>query len=111
MDRKTIADAIRYLETILTVLDNAYWEASSIQHKDSLYDLIAIVHAELNETAKLSVEDHYIAYEPISAHFRASGPRFRLLQNNLHQWIPRSVTAQQLDLALADVLRMHGRAD
>ena len=64
MDRTTVADAVRSFESLLQVLDNAYWEASEIAHKDVIYDIISIVHVEINELAKLSVEDHYMAYEP-----------------------------------------------
>lgn len=64
MERITVADAVRSLETLLQILDNAYWESSEIAHKDVIYDIISIVHIEMNELAKLSVEDHYMAYEP-----------------------------------------------
>lgn len=111
MERKTIADAIRHLESTLTVLDNAYWEASQIPHKDAIYDLIAIIHTELSELAKLSIEDHYMSYEPITAVYRGSTAKFRLLQRHLREWVMRSSTAQQLDSELGKVLQLHAHGD
>ena len=100
MERITVADAIRSLETLLQILDNAYWEASEIAHKDVIYDIISIMHIEINELAKLSVEDHYMAYEPTSAAFRNSQGKLKLLQNNLQHWVNRSSTLKMLEAEL-----------
>ncbi len=107
MERKTIADAVHHLESVLAVLDNAYWEVAQIPHKDCIYDLIAIVHTELRELAKLSIEDHYMPYEPITTLYRGSTDRFRLLQRHLREWVQRSSTAQQLEGELARLLQLH----
>lgn len=100
MGRTTVADAVRSLETLLQVLDNAYWESSEIPHKDVIYDIISIMHMEKNELAKLSVEDHYMAYEPITAEFRNSQGKLKFLHNNLQHWIHRSSTLKQLEVEL-----------
>lgn len=100
MDRITVADAVRSLETLLQVLDNAYWEASEIAHKDVIYDIISIMHMEINELAKLSVEDHYMAYEPITAAFRNSQGKLKMLHTNLQHWVSRSSTANLLEAEL-----------
>ncbi len=100
MERITVADAVRSLETLLQILDNAYWEASEIAHKDVIYDIISIMHIEINELAKLSVEDHYMAYEPTSAAFRNSQGKLKLLQNNLQHWVNRSSTLNMLEAEL-----------
>jgi hypothetical protein len=100
MERITVADAVRSLETLLQILDNAYWESSEIAHKDVIYDIISILHIEINELAKLSVEDHYMAYEPITAGFRNSQGKLKLLQNNLQHWINRSGTLKLLEAEL-----------
>ena len=100
MDRITVADAVRSLETLLLILDNAYWEASDIAHKDVIYDIISVMHIEINELAKLSVEDHYMAYEPTTAAFRNSQGKLKILQNNLQHWVNRSTTLKQLEAEL-----------
>lgn len=104
MERITVADAVRSLETLLQILDNAYWESSEIAHKDVIYDIISIVHIEMNELAKLSVEDHYMAYEPITAAFRNSQGKLKLLQNNLLHWINRSSTLTLIEAELPNTV-------
>lgn len=106
MERITVATAVRNLETLLQVLDNAYWEAGEIAHKDVIYDIISIVHAEINELAKLSVEDHYMAYEPISASFRNSQVKLKMLHNNLQNWMHRSSTVKLLETELPVVVAL-----
>lgn len=107
MERKTIADAVQHLESVLAILDNAYWEVAQIQHKDCIYDLISTVHSELRELAKLSIEDHYMAYEPITAVYRNSTPRFQFLQTHARDWVLRSSTSQQLDSELERLLQLN----
>lgn len=111
MERITVADASRTLETALAVLDNAYWEVSKINHKDVLYDMISVMHAELNELAKLSVEDHLMTYEPISLPFRKAVANLKLLQKNVSNWVCRSTTAQQLQIVLPNVIHLLSRHD
>lgn len=100
MDRVTVADAVKSLETLLQILDNAYWEAAEIAHKDAIYDIISVIHMETSELAKLSVEDHYMAYEPITVAFRSSHGKLKTLQTNVHSWVNRSSTARLLEAEL-----------
>lgn len=106
MERVTIANAVRGLETLLHLLDSAYWETSQISYKDSIYDMISTLHIESNELAKLSVEDHYMAYEPITGDFRNAQHKLKLLQGELHQWVIRARTAKLLEEALPQVISL-----
>lgn len=106
MDRITIADVVRNLEAVLQTLDNAYWEASKVTHKDVFYDIISILHIEINELAKLSVEDHYMAYEPITGDFRNSHSKLKLLQSNLNKWVTRSQTVKRLEDELPGIIAL-----
>ena len=108
MERTTIASAVKLLEETLEVLDDAYWDAAKISHKDAIYDVISTLSAELNELAKLSVEDHYMAYEPISINFRSSAQRLRRLHTKSPQWILRNRTASQMGTLLPDVVALLG---
>jgi hypothetical protein len=108
MEKNTVASAVKLLEEVLEVLDNAYWDASKIAHKDALYDVISMVSEELNELAKLSIEDHYMAYEPISLNFRNSGPRLRRLHEKAPHWIARQKTAVQLNTLLPSLAGLVG---
>ena len=106
MDRITISDSLHTLENFLQALDNAYWEASTIETKDVLYDLISILHIELNELAKLSVEDLYMAYEPITLDLRNSISKLKRMQVNMHDWAVRSKTARHLETELPNVINL-----
>lgn len=106
MERTTISDAVRSFENLLQFLDNAYWESSKIEHKDVFYDIISIINRELNELAKLSVADHDMAYEPITASFRNSSRKLKWLQANLQSWACRSTTLNQLETELPYVINL-----
>lgn len=106
MERVIIANAARSLEALLHLLDSAYWESSEIFYKDSIYDMISTLHMEINELAKLSVEDHYMAYEPITSDFRNSQNKLELLHGNLSKWVIRSKTAKLLEDELPQVISL-----
>lgn len=106
MERVTIAHAVRNLEALLHLMDNAYWEASQIAHKDSIYDMISTLHIEINELAKLSVDDHYMAYEPTTSDFRNSQHALKQLQRELSAWVIRSRTAKALTAELPQVIAL-----
>jgi hypothetical protein len=92
----SIAEVIHLLEEFLTTLDNAYWESSNTERKDTLYDIINIFHIELRELAKLSVEDHYLGYEAISPGARNIQSKLRQMQAQIDQWALRTCTADHL---------------
>ena len=59
MSQTSVADTLREYLSLLELLDDAYWEAASIQHKDMLYDIISIFSQEVSEINKLSIQDHH----------------------------------------------------
>ena len=91
-----IAQTIHLLEEFLAILDNAYWESTATERKDTLYDIITVFHIELRELSKLSIEDHYLSYEAITSGARSISPKLRKLQNQLDDWALRTTTAEQL---------------
>ena len=66
MTQTSVADTLREYLSLLELLDDAYWEASSIHHKDMLYDIISIFSQEVAEINKLSIQDHHYPYEVIT---------------------------------------------
>lgn len=106
MERVTIASAVRNLEGLLQLLDNAYWETSQITCKDFIYDMVSTLHIEINELAKLSVEDHYMAYEPITSDFRNAQYKLKMLHNDLGNWVIRSRTSKLLTDELPQVIAL-----
>jgi hypothetical protein len=105
MERVTIADAINELDELACALDNAYWDSANIQHKDIFYNLISIIHGELNELAKLSVADHSMAYEPITAPWRNAVSKLKQLHSHLEAWVIRTKTVEQLEYHLPKLIR------
>ncbi|HSC67880.1 MAG TPA: hypothetical protein VLC79_09330 [Cellvibrio sp.] len=106
---KSISDAIRVLEGLLSGLDQAYWEASSIDRKDFFYDLISALHAELFELGKLSVQDHYLDYEPVTEEFRAAGAKLAHLLESVDQFALRSTTAARLARLIDELTTLNER--
>ena len=106
MKNDSIARAIRILEELLVGLDVAYWEASSLERKDFFYDIISAVRSELSEINKLSVQDHDLVYEPITAEFRAARTKLSKLRKMLDEFVLRSGTAAKLETLINDAVSL-----
>lgn len=104
-----ISSAIRVLEGLQTGLDQAYWEANSLDRKDFFYDLISALHAELSELGKLSVQDHDLVYEPVTEEFRAARSKLGRLLKLIDEFALRSTTAARLDQLINEVMVLMGR--
>jgi len=105
----SIAKAASILEELLGGLDEAYWEASSIERKDFFYDIISAVHGELSEVGKLSVQDHHLDYETITAEFRAARAKLARLRKLLDEYVHRSSTAVRLEALINETVALSGR--
>lgn len=109
MSNSSIARAIRVLEGLLGGLDQAYWEANSLDRKDFFYDLISALHAELSELGKLSVQDHDLDYEPVTEEFRAARSKLSRLRKLMDDFALRSTTAARLENLISEVMIIMGR--
>ena len=109
MSVHSISNAIRTLEDLLNGLDQAYWEANSLDRKDFFYDLISALHAELSELNKLSVQDHHLAYESVTEEFRAARPKLSRLRKLVDDFALRSTTATRLENLINQTLVLMGR--
>lgn len=105
----SIANAARILEELLSGLDQAYWEASSIERKDFFYDIISAVQGELSEVGKLSVQDHHLEYETITQDFRAARAKLSRLRKLLDEYVQRSSTATRLESLISETVALSGR--
>ena len=101
-----IAQAAKIIEELLTGLDQAYWEASTIERKDFFYDLISAVHGEISEISKLSVQDHDLDYEPITKDFRAARTKLTKLRSLLDEYAMHASTAARLETLIDDCLAL-----
>lgn len=109
MSNSSISKAIKVLEDLLSGLNQAYWEANSLDRKDFFYDLISALHAELSELGKLSVQDHDLDYEPVTEELRAVCPKLSRLRKVVDDFALRSTTAARLEYLINEVMLMMGR--
>ena len=106
MSKPTIADAADNIENLLAVMDDAYWEASSVDKKDIIYSIISLLHEERAELGKLSIQDHGLPYEPVSSVFKRLQPKLNGLRRNLDDIVVRPHTAQQMEQLISKVVAM-----
>jgi len=104
MRQTTVADTLREYQSLLELLDDAYWEASTIRHKDMLYDIISIFSQEVAEINKLSVMDHHYPYEVITEGIRRVVPKLERLDEQREDVIQRTQTLTDFRDILSSVL-------
>ncbi|MGP4844480.1 hypothetical protein ACTXGQ_10145 [Marinobacter sp. 1Y8] len=100
----SVADTLREYLSLLELLDDAYWEASTLQHKDMLYDIISIFHQEVAELNKLSVMDHHYPYEVITEGIRRVIPKLLRLEEQQEDVIQRTQTVTDFKEIQSSVL-------
>ncbi|MEH6560188.1 MAG: hypothetical protein V7713_02035 [Marinobacter sp.] len=104
MSQTSVADTLREYLSLLELMDDAYWEASSIAHKDMLYDIISIFSQEVSEINKLSIQDHHYPYEVITEGIRRVVPTLEKLDENREEIIQRTQTLTDFRDILSSVL-------
>lgn len=104
MSQTSVADTLREYLSLLELLDDAYWEASTVQHKDMLYDIISIFHQEVAELNKLSIQDHHYPYEVITEGIRRVIPRLEQLDDQRQEVIQRTQTLTDFRDVVSSVL-------
>jgi len=106
MTKPSIADAVDNIENLLAVMDDAYWEASSVEKKDCIYSIVSLLQEERAELAKLSIQDHGLSYEPVSTAFKRLQPKLNELRRNLDDIVMRPQTAARLEQLISKVVAM-----
>ncbi|MCK7543667.1 hypothetical protein MLC59_05740 [Marinobacter bryozoorum] len=104
MSQTSVADTLREYLSLLELLDDAYWEAGSIAHKDLLYDIITIFHQEVAELNKLSIQDHHYPYEVITEGVRRVVPQLERLDEQRYDIIQRTQTLTDFRDIVSSVL-------
>ncbi len=103
MTRPSIAHVINEFESFLELLDDAYWEASAIEHKDFIYDVIGVFSQEVREINKLSVQDHHYPYEFITEGIRRIANKVATLDSRKKELVCRTQTLLDLSEVLSNV--------
>ena len=106
MSKPSISEAVDNIENLLAVMDDAYWEASSVEKKDCIYSIVSLLQEERAELAKLSIQDHGLVYEPVSSVFKRLQPKLNDLRRNLDDVVMRTQTAAQLEQLISRVVAM-----
>jgi len=104
MPQTSVTDTLREYQSLLELLDDAYWEASCIAHKDMLYDIISIFSQEVAELNKLSVQNHHYPYEVITEGIRRIVPKLESLDEARELIIQRTQTLTDFRDILSSVL-------
>lgn len=104
MGPTSVADTLRECLSFLELLDDAYWEAGCIEHKDMIYDIISIFSQEVAELNKLNVQDHHYPYEVITEGISRVVPKLERLDEARHDVIQRTQTLTDFRDILSSVL-------
>ncbi|MFT6028955.1 MAG: hypothetical protein ACI8O8_000686 [Oleiphilaceae bacterium] len=104
MTKPSIAYVLSEFMDFGELLDDAYWEASCIEHKDFIYDIISLFSQETTELNKLSVQDHHYPYEFITEGIRRAVPKVAQLEVELQVIIRRTQTLTDIKQVLSNVL-------
>lgn len=104
MSSPTIAHALEEFMTFGEILDDAYWEASSIAHKDQLYDIISIFTHEVAELNKLSIQDHHYPYEIITEGMGRVLPKLDKLIDQRENIVQRTATLIDLKEVTSNIM-------
>lgn len=106
MSSQTIVMATETLDQLTRLLDDVYWEATSIEHKDLVFNLSRVLTEELIELHKVSVQDGHFKYEPVSENLRDIIPQLSWLNDNLNLVTRRSRTFTEAELLLRKVQQL-----
>ena len=104
MNQATISQVISEYEGFLELLDDAYWEANQISHKDFIYDVIGVFSKELSELNKLSIQVHHYTYEFITEGIARISNKVLELDQAKESLIPRTKTLKDLSEVLSNII-------
>ena len=94
------------------LLDDAYWEAATMEHKDFIYNIISLFSQEIAELNKLSVQDHHYPYEFITEGIRRAVSQVTQLEDDINLIVKRTKTLTDMKEVLSNVLAiLEGQAD
>lgn len=110
MNQATISDACTEFYNLIEVLDDAYWEASTIVNKDTIFNVLSVFQKENAELNKLSIQDHHYAYEMVTEDVQHIGPELHRLETQIDTFIARSSTQVRLRNLLHRVIEIIDQA-
>lgn len=92
----TISQASELIWELLETLEDAYWEASTCDGKDQIFNLMRLLTNEYTELLKVSVQDHHYEYEVITIGLRELRHTLEEFQSVCTSLTRRQQTAERL---------------
>lgn len=112
MSKPSIAHVLNEFMDFGELLDDAYWEAATIEHKDFIYNIISLFSQEMAELNKLSIQDHHYPYEFITEGIRRAISQVTELEEDIEHILKRTKTLTDTKEVLSNVLAiLEGQAD
>ncbi len=112
MSKPSIAHVLNEFMDFGELLDDAYWEAATMEHKDFIYNIISLFSQEIAELNKLSVQDHHYPYEFITEGIRRAVSQVTQLEDDINLIVKRTKTLTDMKEVLSNVLAiLEGQAD
>ncbi|NVK36779.1 MAG: hypothetical protein HWE18_02535 [Gammaproteobacteria bacterium] len=62
----SISKASVFIEELLAVIEDVYWECTTMEMKNLCFNAVRLLQTELTELTKVSVQDHHYDYEIIA---------------------------------------------
>ena len=90
-----LQQASQILDDLIPVLDDMYWEASTVDHKDMIYNLIRLITDEAIELHKVSVQDGHYPYESVTEIFPVVRSSMTPIRENLSRICRRTKTEKE----------------
>ncbi|MAA70850.1 MAG: hypothetical protein CL679_03865 [Bermanella sp.] len=92
----SIAQATGFIEELLSVIEDVYWESTSMETKNLCFNTVRLLQSELTELTKVSVQDHHYEYESITYQDNTVIENLSLLEHTLKQVVLRTRTQKSL---------------
>jgi len=106
MSSAKISEACTEFYNLIEVLDDAYWEASTIVNKDTIFNVLSVFQQENAELNKLSIQDHHYPYEMVTEGVRQIGPSLHRMQEQIDHIVERTSTKISLRPILQKVINI-----
>ena len=92
----SITQASVFIAELLEILEDVYWESSQINIKNQCFNVVRLLHQEITELTKISVQDHHYDYEIIACSREDMSGGIKDLVTLLNDNPLRGRTAKQL---------------
>jgi len=104
MPTPSIAHVLNEFLSFGELLDDAYWEASTIEDKDFIYNIISLLSQELLELKGVDESEQHYHYEFISEGIRRIYAKLAELENGLEKIVSRTQTLTDMKEVLSNVI-------